>query len=390
MNEVYSLRHISPNLLSLYYLVIGSTFIYITYKNRNDSVSFLIILLFYNGLFTFLGKSVENPYKIITLIVAFYAIIKTNSFNFTNKLTSNLLFLFIFFTLIFLSTGLINKNRFFLLFSQYSKYLIPFLFTFIMVQYSNFDKQRLDRIGILFISLLTFQIYFSIIKFFLFKPMEPIVGSLHFIGGAAATVGILDAVARLQLPVHVYGIVAACENMPSGSALKPGDVIKTMSGKTVEVANTDAEGRLILADALHYACSLKPDAIIDLATLTGAIVIALGAHAMGLFSNDDVVSGKLKAAADLSGEKVWQLPVWDDYQADIKSEIADIKNIGLPMEAGSITAAMFLKAFVNDIPWAHLDIASTAWTDARKGTSAKGATGAGVRLVTKFIENWGK
>ncbi|PIN69137.1 leucyl aminopeptidase [Candidatus Woesearchaeota archaeon CG11_big_fil_rev_8_21_14_0_20_43_8] len=218
------------------------------------------------------------------------------------------------------------------------------------------------------------------------KPSKGMDEMKMDMGGAAATIGIMDAVARLKIPVHVYGIVAACENMPSGTAQKPGDVVETMSGKTVEIANTDAEGRLILADALHYATTLKPDAIVDLATLTGAVVVALGSHATGMFTNNSVLAKTMEAAAFQSGEAVWRLPVWEDYQEDVKSDIADIKNIGLPMEAGSITAAMFLKFFIGKTPWIHLDIAGTAWTDGRKHIGVKGATGSGVRLVTRFIE----
>ncbi len=205
--------------------------------------------------------------------------------------------------------------------------------------------------------------------------------------GGAAVLGTLQAVAELNLPVHVIGIVPATENLPSGRALKPGDIVKSMSGKTIEVISTDAEGRLILCDALTYAARYKPSAVIDLATLTGACIIALGNDVTAVMGNDEKLIGKIRKAADTTGERVWQLPLWQEYGELIKSDIADIKNAG-GRPAGTITAGYFLKEFAGDIPWAHLDIAGTAWTDRNKPYVPKGASGVGVRLLVEMLEKW--
>jgi leucyl aminopeptidase len=204
--------------------------------------------------------------------------------------------------------------------------------------------------------------------------------------GAAATIGAMQAIASLKLKVDIVGIVPATENMPGGSAIKPGDVLKSMSGKTIEVLNTDAEGRLILADALSYAIRYKPKAIIDLATLTGAVVHALGHHISAVISNNDDLVTQLKESGEVTGEKVWQLPILEEYEKAMKSGIADLKNIAGPgVGAGTITAGVFLKSFVGDYPWAHLDIAGTAWGEG-KAYIPKGASGVGVRLLLDLIE----
>jgi leucyl aminopeptidase len=205
--------------------------------------------------------------------------------------------------------------------------------------------------------------------------------------GAAAVIGTMCAVALLKLPVNVIGIVPATENMPGGGACKPGDILRSMSGQTIEVLNTDAEGRLILSDGLAYAARYKPAAIIDLATLTGACVIALGNVNSGLMSNDDKLIEKLKAASGETAEKVWQLPLDDEYGEQIKSDIADVKNIG-GREAGTITAAKFLEKFVGKNAWAHLDIAGTAYTTKAKPYCPTGGTGVGVRLLTQLARSW--
>ncbi len=175
------------------------------------------------------------------------------------------------------------------------------------------------------------------------------------------------------------------ENMPGGDSFKPGDVLKTMSGKTIEILNTDAEGRLILADALTYAEKYKPKAVIDMATLTGACVIALGNHATGIMGTDEKLIDAVKKAGEKTGERVWQLPLWEEYDEMIKSDIADVKNIG-GRGAGTITAAALLKKFASDYSWAHLDIAGTAWTDKPKPYVPKGAVGVGVRLLVQYLK----
>ncbi|ATX82496.1 aminopeptidase A, Metallo peptidase, MEROPS family M17 [Mariprofundus ferrinatatus] len=202
--------------------------------------------------------------------------------------------------------------------------------------------------------------------------------------GSASVLGIFKAVTEMNLPVNLLGVIPSTENLLGSAAYKPGDIITSYKGITIEVLNTDAEGRIILSDALAYAAEKKPAEIIDFATLTGACVIALGAHASGLIGTDEKLKRSLMLSGDYTYDRVWELPMYEEYQEQIKSEIADIKNIG-GREAGTITAACFLSRFVDDIPWAHLDIAGTAWN--MKGTeiSAKGATGAGVRLVVDYL-----
>ncbi|PON19810.1 leucyl aminopeptidase [Candidatus Entotheonella serta] len=218
------------------------------------------------------------------------------------------------------------------------------------------------------------------------KPAANMEDMKMDMSGGAAVLGAMQALAELEHPRRVVGLVPASENLPSGEAIKPGDIIRAMSGKTVEVINTDAEGRLVLADALSYAVEhLKPERMIDLATLTGAVVIALGAHASGMMGTDEDMMAVLKASGEQTAERVWQLPLFEDYSQQIKSDFADIKNVG-GREAGSITGGAFLKEFVGDVPWVHLDIAGTAWTRASHPYVPKGATGVGIRLLIHALE----
>ena len=218
------------------------------------------------------------------------------------------------------------------------------------------------------------------------KPAEKMEEMKFDMCGAAAVIGIVEAAARLEIPVKITGVFAATENLPSGSAYKPGEIITMMNGKTVEIVNTDAEGRMILGDALHYASNLKPDHLIDYATLTGACVVALASECAGLFTNDDELAQKLIDAGRRSGERVWRMPVWDDYKDLIRSEWADMKNSG-GRWGGAITAAVFLKEFVTCSSWAHLDIAGTAYAESETPREAKGATGAGVRVTIDFLRS---
>jgi leucyl aminopeptidase len=220
------------------------------------------------------------------------------------------------------------------------------------------------------------------------KPPEAMETMKSDMGGAAAVFGAMQVVAELKLPLHVVALVSAAENMPSSNAYRPGDIVKTLSGKTIEVLNTDAEGRIILADALFYAQRYQPDAIVELATLTGAIIIALGPHATGMMGTSQELCDKLSRAGEVTAERVWQLPLWDEYHQMVKSEIADLKNLaGRP--AGSITAGAFLAAFVGDYPFVHLDVAATAWADRPlKPYDTQGGTGVGVRLLTEFLREF--
>ena len=205
-------------------------------------------------------------------------------------------------------------------------------------------------------------------------------------GGGAATLGAAKAIAQLKPDVEVHFICAATENMISGKAMHPGDVLKASNGKTIEVNNTDAEGRLTLADALVYAEKLEVDAIVDLATLTGACIVALGNDIAGLWSTDDALAAEMKIAAELAGEKFWQLPMEERYFEGLKSQIADMKNTG-PRAGGSITAALFLKQFVKNTPWMHLDVAGPVWSDSVHGVNNKGATGFPVRTLVNWVNN---
>ncbi len=217
------------------------------------------------------------------------------------------------------------------------------------------------------------------------KPSTGMEDMKYDMAGAAAVIGIMAAAAALEIPQHVVGLIPATENLPSGTAVKPGDVIRGLSGKSIEVINTDAEGRLILSDALTYAQRLEPRAIIDMATLTGACVIALGDHAVAVMTPHDHLADGLAEAGQRTGERTWPLPLWKAYRNQIDSDIADIKNVG-GRAAGTITAGWFLREFVSDdVVWAHLDIAGTAWADKARGWQPKGATGVCVRLVHEWL-----
>ena len=220
------------------------------------------------------------------------------------------------------------------------------------------------------------------------KPAASMEDMKMDMAGGAAVLGTMQALAQLNYPRRVIGLVPASENLPSGTAIKPGDILRAMSGKTVEVINTDAEGRLVLADAISYAVQkFKPACIIDLATLTGAVVVALGSHATGMMGTDDAMMERLRAAGVRSAERVWQLPLFDEYSKQIKSDFADIKNVGSGREAGSIIGGAFLKEFVGDTPWVHLDIAGTAWTHDGASYIPKGATGVGIRLLVETLHD---
>jgi leucyl aminopeptidase len=224
------------------------------------------------------------------------------------------------------------------------------------------------------------------------KPADNMEFMRHDMTGAATVIGFVDLAAATKLPVNVLSVFAATENLPSGTAYKPGDVFKAYNGKTMEIVNTDAEGRVILSDSLAYAAEQKPDAIIDFATLTGACQVALGDHATGLMSNHQPLADQLLAAGERSGDRCWQLPIWKVYGEQIKTAMADVRNSG-GRRAGAITAALFLKEFVGDIPWVHLDIAGTAYADGDQTYVAPynpkpGATGVGVRLLWHFCQAW--
>jgi leucyl aminopeptidase len=216
------------------------------------------------------------------------------------------------------------------------------------------------------------------------KPAQNMEDMKYDMSGAAAVLGTFEALGRLKPKVHVVGLIPSTENMPSGTAVKPGDVVTSHLGKTIEVINTDAEGRLILCDALSYARRYQPAAVIDIATLTGAIVVALGHSAAGIMGSDDKLVDELRAAGERAGERVWPLPLWEDYRDLMKSDIADVKNSG-GRPAGSISAGWFLREFVDGFPWAHLDIAGTAYSDREDPTRVKGPTGMGVRLFIEFV-----
>jgi leucyl aminopeptidase len=221
------------------------------------------------------------------------------------------------------------------------------------------------------------------------KPSEKMEEMKGDMSGGAAVIAIIAASTKMKLPLHLIGLVPACENLPSGTALKPGDILKSYSGKTIEVISTDAEGRLILADALSYAGKYNPDAIIDIATLTGACVVALGHLGCGMLGNNEGLKSKIRKASLSTGEKVWELPLWEEYDEQIKSDLADVKNVG-GRPAGTITAAAFLKKFVENYPWVHLDIAGMDWEEKGKPYIPKGGIGFGVRLVLQFLRNWAK
>ncbi|MBI3027738.1 leucyl aminopeptidase [Candidatus Woesearchaeota archaeon] len=220
------------------------------------------------------------------------------------------------------------------------------------------------------------------------KPYPYILNMKDDKGGAAAAIHIIEACARLRLPINLRVITPLCENMPSGTSFRPDDVLRACNGMTVEIKNTDAEGRLILADALAYAAEQKPQAIIDIATLTGASLIVLGNVGTPFVCTDENLRKKVNNASVKSLEKIWELPLWQEYEESLKSDVADFKHIGDEGEAGVITAAMFLKNFVKDIPWVHIDIGTTVWSKVDKGVLTKGATGATVRLMMKMLREW--
>ena len=218
------------------------------------------------------------------------------------------------------------------------------------------------------------------------KPAAGMEDMKWDMGGAGVVIGLMKALAGRKAKVNAVGVVGLVENMPSGAAQRPGDIVTSMSGQTIEVLNTDAEGRLVLADALWYCQDrFKPQFMVDLATLTGAIIIALGGEHAGLFSNNDELATRLVEAGDAVGEKLWRMPLADAYDRMMDSDAADMKNISGGRDAGSITAAQFLQRFVNNVPWAHLDIAGTTWSKKDAPTVPKGATAFGVRLLERFV-----
>jgi len=219
------------------------------------------------------------------------------------------------------------------------------------------------------------------------KPSASMAEMKMDMSGAAAVIATLVASARLKVPLHVVGLIPAAENLPSGRALKPGDIITHYSGLTSEVDNTDAEGRLVLADALAYASRYKPDLVIDLATLTGAVVVALGSVVTGMMGNDEKMMARLKESGERTFERVWQMPLFEEYERLIKSDVADVKNVG-GRWAGAITAALFLKKFASKMNWIHLDIAGTAIMEEAFEYIPKGASGVGVRLMVDFLTHW--
>ncbi len=216
------------------------------------------------------------------------------------------------------------------------------------------------------------------------KPASSMLTMKDDMSGAACVLGVMSIIKEFNPQVEVHGIIAACENMPSGKAYKPGDIVTAKNGKTIEIDNTDAEGRLTLADALCYACELGVDEVIDLATLTGACVVALGTHASGIMGNDETLVHNLIKTANKNGEKFWELPLWEEYFDSLKSEVADMKNSGARW-GGASAAGMFLQKFVKDVKWAHIDIAGTAFLEKAQKEFISGATGAGVRTILNYI-----
>ena len=220
------------------------------------------------------------------------------------------------------------------------------------------------------------------------KPADSMEKMKYDMAGGAAMIGAMRAIALLKPAIKVIAIVCAAENMPSGKAVKPGDIVFAMSGKSIEVLNTDAEGRMVLADGLHYARELGANRLIDAATLTGAVAIALGQINAGIFANDEDAYQRFTDALKVSGEKFWRLPAEDEYRDQIRSSIADIQNTGLTRYGGATNGAMFLKEFVADTPWLHLDIAGLAWQDAEKPWLAKGPTGVAVRSIIEWVRSY--
>jgi len=217
------------------------------------------------------------------------------------------------------------------------------------------------------------------------KPSEGMEKMKYDMAGGAAVLGVIKAASELGLPVHITGVLPATENLPGGTASRPGDVVRTIGGKTIEIINTDAEGRVVLADAIGYARKfLDPEAVIDIATLTGACSVALGNEAIAMMTTDEKLAARMEKAGEKTGERVWRMPLYDEYREYIESDIADLKNTG-GKSGGLVTAAYFLKEFAENTPWVHLDIASTAWTDKDRPYIPKGASGIGVRLLFEFL-----
>lgn len=246
---------------------------------------------------------------------------------------------------------------------------------FIVMRYFGDEENKEDILGLVGKGLTYDSGGYSL------KPNDGMVTMKCDMGGSAAVIGAISAVAKQKLKTNVVAVVAACENMIAGNGYKPGDIIGSMAGKTIEVLNTDAEGRLTLVDAVHYVIEKeKATKVVDVATLTGAVLVALGNTTTGVVTNNSEFYGELLEASKLTGEKFWELPAFDDYKEMIKSDVADLKNIG-GRYAGTVTAGLFIGEFVQGKPWLHLDIAGTAWADADKNYTAKGGTGAGVRTL---------
>jgi leucyl aminopeptidase len=218
------------------------------------------------------------------------------------------------------------------------------------------------------------------------KPSEGMDRMKDDMAGGAAVLGAIRAAAALRLPLNIVGLLPAAENMPGGSAYRPGDILRTLAGRTIEIISTDAEGRLILSDALAYACRYKPRVIVDIATLTGACRVALGQEASGMLGTSEQFKQMIREAGEKTGERVWELPLWEGYYENIKSDIADMKNAG-GRDGGVITAAALLSKFVEQYPWVHIDIAATAWADKDRPYTPKGATGIGTRLLVQFLRD---
>ncbi len=218
------------------------------------------------------------------------------------------------------------------------------------------------------------------------KPADGMLRMKDDMSGAAAVLGIFQALPKLRLPLEVHGLIAATENMPSGTAQRPGDIVRAMNGLTIEIGNTDAEGRLTLADALAYAAKVvKPDEIVDMATLTGAIVMALGLGVSGIFATDEALASRVLAATEAAGERMWRLPLHEEYKEGIKSDIADLNNISSQRGGGAIVAALFMRDFTGGLPWAHLDIAGTAFAERDLPLGPKGGTGVAVRTMLHYL-----
>jgi leucyl aminopeptidase len=252
---------------------------------------------------------------------------------------------------------------------------------FVVMEYNNGGKQKFAIVG----KGITFDSGGLDIK-----DADNMLTMKHDMAGAATVIGVVRAAAILKLKTHVVGVFAATENMPGMDAYKPGDVVPAYNGKTIEIMNTDAEGRVILADALSYTeKNLKPDVMVDLATLTGAVRIALGSECAGVMGRARNLIEHLIKSGTATGERLWELPFWQEYHEQVKSEIADVRNTGvIPRSAGAIVGGTFLAAFVEKTPWAHIDIAGPAWSEQDLFYTRKGGTGFGVRLLINALENW--